>query len=343
MTKKIPVAILGATGMVGQKFCELLQDHPWFEIVALAASHRSEGKRFYEASEWKMATALKSSLANMPLLSCQADVPAQLLFSGLDSSVAGEIETSYVAKGYTVVSNARNHRMDPDVPLLIADVNPDHLDLLKTQKGSGKLVTNPNCSVIGIATALKPLCDAFGVEKVHAVTLQAVSGAGYPGVSSFDIVDNVIPFIAGEEEKIESEPLKILGSVTQRHSMQLSAQCNRVACLDGHMACLSVKLGKKTTREEILDAWKSYHSVPHSLKLPTAPQHSILYLDDPKHPQPKLHRHLDNGMVVTIGRLRPCHLFDWKFTLLSHNTIRGAAGMAILNAELLVAKKLLKS
>lgn len=343
MRKKIPVAILGATGMVGQKFIELLLDHPWFEIGALAASSRSHGKKYGEACEWKMATPLPLSISQMPVLSCQEDLGCALLFSGLDASVAGDIETAYVSKGCTVISNSRNHRMDADVPLLIADVNPEHLELLKTQAGPGRLVTNPNCSVIGIATALKPLIDHFGVEKAHVVTLQAISGAGYPGVASLDIVDNVIPFIAGEEEKVETEPLKILGTFSKDkiafHPLHLSATCNRVACLDGHMACLSIKLQKEATAEEIIAAWNHYTSEPQRLNLPSAPKRPLLYLEDPKHPQPKLHRNLERGMTVSIGRLRKCPLFDWKFALLSHNTIRGAAGTSLLNAELLFAKQ----
>lgn len=343
MVKKIPVGILGATGMVGQKFVELLSDHPWFEIVALTASERSQGKKYGEAMKWMMASPLPPRLANFPVLPSLPNLPCQVVFSGLDSEVAGEIEEKFAQSHYIVISNARNHRMDPTVPLLIPEVNSSHLELVKFQKFSrGMIITNPNCSVIGLTTALKPLIDQWGIEKVHVVTLQAISGAGYPGVPSFDILDNVIPFISGEEEKVQTEPLKILGSFQdgkiQPYQISISAQCNRVAVMDGHMACLSVKLSHPATAEEIIHAWQTFKSDPQSLNLPMAPIKPIIYLPDEKHPQPKLHRHLDKGMAVSIGRLRQCSLFDWKFAILSHNTIRGAAGCAILNAELMVKK-----
>lgn len=337
---KIPVAILGATGMVGQKFIELLQGHPWFTIVAVAASERSSGKSYKEAVSWKMATPLPPSIASLPVSSCRPDLPCKLVFSGLDSSVAGEIETAFAKAGYCVISNSRNHRLDPDVPLLIPEVNASHLALAFTQQHApGMIITNPNCSVIGIATALKPLDDLWGIEQVHVATLQALSGAGYPGVPSFDTLDNVIPFIAGEEEKIETEPLKILGALMQGkiapHTMRLSAHCNRVSVSDGHTACISVKLKKKATADEMIHAWQTFTAEPQQLKLPSAPLRPIIYHTEEAYPQPKLHRNLGSGMAVSVGRLRPCPLLDWKFTILSHNTIRGAAGCALLNAELL--------
>jgi aspartate-semialdehyde dehydrogenase len=341
--EKIPVGILGATGMVGQKFVELLSHHPWFEVVALAASERSEGKKYGEAMQWMMASPLPSRLANLIVQPCISNLPCQIVFSGLDSKVAGEIEEQFAQKGYIVISNSRNHRMAPDVPLLIPEINPEHLELTQLQRFSqGMIVTNPNCSVIGLTIALKPLIDKWGIEKVHVVTLQAISGAGYPGVPSFDILDNVIPFISGEEEKLETEPLKILGSLEnariQPYQMQISAQCNRVAVMDGHMACVSVKLKHPAKAQELISAWQTFASEPQALDLPTAPKNPVIYLTDDKHPQPKLHRHLDKGMAVAIGRLRKCSLFDWKFAILSHNTIRGAAGCAILNAELMLKK-----
>lgn len=343
LQKKIPVAILGATGMVGQKFVELLANHPWFEIAALAASERSQGKKYGEAMRWMMHSPLCSRIAAMPVRTCVPDLPCRIVFSGLDSSVAGEIEEEFAKAGYVVISNSRNHRMDADVPLLIPEINGSHLNLVKRQRyAPGMIITNPNCSVIGLATALKPLADRWGIEKTHVVTMQAISGAGYPGVPSFDIIDNVIPFISGEEDKVETEPLKILGSLLdyriEPYPMRISAQCNRVAVMDGHMACVSVKLEQHADSQEIIQAWQSYSAEPQSLNLPMAPKNPILYMEDEKHPQPKLHRHLDKGMAVSIGRLRPCALFDWKFALLSHNTIRGAAGCAILNAELMAAK-----
>ncbi len=341
--KKITVGILGATGMVGQKFIELLSAHPWFEITALAASERSVGKRYAEAMRWSMPATLLPEIGNMPVVSCQPDLPCDVVFSGLDSSIAGEIEISFAKAGYKVISNTSNHRMDSKVPLLIPEINGSHLELIQHQEyGKGAIITNPNCSVIGIAMALKPLLDNWGVEAVHAVTLQALSGAGYPGVPSMDILDNVIPFIAGEEAKIEREPLKILGHYENgeivSNTMRLSAHCNRVSVADGHLACVSVKLKHKSNAVDIIKAWEEFRGEPQHLNLPTAPKRPLIYLNDERHPQPKLHRSLESGMAVSIGRLRECPLLDWKFILLSHNTIRGAAGCAILNAELMVKK-----
>lgn len=340
--KKIPVGILGATGMVGQKFVELLSNHPWFEIASLAASDRSVGKRYGDAMKWAMPTSLPKHIADMKVVACEPTLPCKVVFSGLDSSVAGEIEKSFAQAGYKVISNSSNHRMDVDVPLLIPEINGDHLDLALQQGSSGSIVTNPNCSVIGICMALKPLLDLWGVESVNIVTLQALSGAGYPGVPSMDILDNVIPFIGNEESKVETEPLKILGkyqgSKITPYPMHLSAQCTRVAVADGHLACVSVKLKKKAKSDEIINAWRDFAGEPQRLNLPMAPKHPIIYLEDERHPQPKLHRNLEGGMAVSVGRLRECPLFDWKFIVLSHNTVRGAAGCAILNAELMAKK-----
>lgn len=341
--KKIPVGILGATGMVGQKFVELLSSHPWFEIVALSASDRSVGKRYGDAMKWSMQGALPQKIADMPVVACLPNLPCKVVFSGMDSSVAGEIEENFAAAGYQVISNSSNHRMDPNVPLLIPEVNGDHLKLIQHQRsGRGAIVTNPNCSVVGIALALKPLLDKWGIEAVNVVTLQALSGAGYPGVPSMDILDNVIPFISGEEAKVEQEPLKIMGTYHDHeivpYPMHLSAQCMRVCVADGHLACVSVKLKKEAKESEILSAWGSFEGEPQQLKLPMAPKRPIIYLEDERHPQPKLHRALEGGMAVSIGRLRKCPLLDWKFIILSHNTVRGAAGCAILNAELMAKK-----
>lgn len=339
--KKIPVGILGATGMVGQKFVELLSSHPWFEIVALAASDRSAGKRYIEAIKWSMPKPLPLHTADMPVMNCEPNLPCKIVFSGLDSSVAGKIEENFAKAGYHVISNSSNHRMDPHVPLLVPEINSEHLKLIQHQQfGRGAIITNPNCSVIGITMALKPLLDNWGIEAVNVVTLQALSGAGYPGVASMDILDNVIPFISGEEAKIEKEPLKIMGAYDEKgitpYPMSLSAQCTRVSVTDGHLACISIKLKKKTSAHEIISSWREFKGEPQHLNLPMAPKQPLIYLDDEKHPQPKLHRSLENGMAVSIGRLRECSLFDWKFIILSHNTIRGAAGGAILNAELMV-------
>lgn len=341
--EKISVGILGATGMVGQKFVELLSSHPWFEIVSLAASDRSIGKRYAEAMKWSMPTALSQKIADMPVGACLPHLPCKVVFSGLDSSVAGEIEENFAQAGYKVISNSSNHRMDPDVPLLVPEINGEHLKLIQHQHfGGGALITNPNCSVIGITMALKPLLDKWGIEAVNIVTLQALSGAGYPGVPSMDILDNVIPHIAGEEAKVEKEPLKIMGSYQENqiipYPMHLSAQCTRVSVTDGHLACVSVKFKKKAKANEMIAAWREFEGEPQRLKLPMAPKRPTFYLEDEKHPQPKLHRTLEGGMAVSVGRLRECPLLDWKFIVLSHNTIRGAAGCAILNAELMAKK-----
>jgi len=341
-TQKIPVGILGATGSVGQRFLELLSNHPWFEVVELAASDKSAGKKYSEATNWIMQSPLPEKFANMTVKKCEPNFDAKIVFSGLDASVAGEIETAFAEAGYYVISNARNHRFDDDVPLIIPEVNSEHLELLKSQKYKGGIVTNPNCSTIGLALALKPLHDNFGIEAVNVVTMQAVSGAGYPGLPSMDIIDNVIPFISGEEKKMETEPLKILGKFNSNKiefaDIKISAQCNRVAVIDGHTECVQVKLKTKTTVEEIIKVWKEFKSVPQELGLPSAPENPIVYFYEEKYPQPKIHRNIEKGMATSIGRLRECPIFDFKFVILSHNTIRGAAGGTILIAELMKVK-----
>ncbi len=342
MNPKIPVAILGATGSVGQKFIELLKDHPWFEIVALCASERSAGKPYAQAANWFQSTELPESIGKMVVQTCDASVSGQIVFSGLDSAVAGPIEQAMAKAGKIVVSNSRNHRMHDYVPLLVPEINADHLQMVVSQAygDGGAIVTNPNCSTIGLVLALKPLVDAFGVSEVSVVTMQALSGAGYPGVSSLDIIDNAVPFIGGEEDKIETEPLKIFGDLingrVEPAVMNISATCNRIAVIDGHMECVSVRLGRAATAEEIIEAWEDYRAEPQDMGLPTAPEQPIHYHREDHYPQPRKHRMLDKGMAVSIGRLRPCSILDWKFTLLSHNTIRGAAGGALLNAELMV-------
>lgn len=347
LQKKIPVGILGATGSVGQKFIAMLEDHPWFEITEVAASERSAGKKYKDVVNWILTTSLPKKIANLKVKECLPTLKCKITFSGLDSGIAGEVEDAFAKAGYIVVSNSKNHRMDNDVPLLVPEINSDHLGLIKTQKyGKGCIVTNPNCSTIGMVLALKPLQDAFGLTSVNVVTLQALSGAGYPGVSSLDIIDNVIPFISGEEGKMESEPLKILGKLKsnkiQNINLNISAQCNRVAVMDGHMECVQVKLNKKASIKEIKKVWNKFSGEPQRLKLPTAPKKPIHYFNEDKYPQPKIHRNIDKGMSVSIGRLREDKLFDFKFVVLSHNTVRGAAGGAILCAELMVAKKMIK-
>jgi len=279
--KKIQVAILGATGSVGQRFIELLINHPWFEVAELAASDRSAGKKYSEATNWIMQTPLPEKFANMIVKKCEPNLESKIAFSGLDASVAGEIESDFAKNGYYVVSNARNHRFDEDVPLMIPEVNPDHLDLLKSQNYKGGIVTNPNCSTIGMVLALKPLYDAFGLEAVNVVTMQAVSGGGYPGVPSLDIIDNVVPFIGGEENKMETEPLKILGKLSsnkiENAHFKISAQCNRVAVIDGHLETVQVKFKNKPSAEEIIKVWKEFKSVPQELDLRSAPEYPIVY------------------------------------------------------------------
>ncbi len=345
--KKIKVGILGATGSVGQKFIELLSNHPWFEITEVAASERSSGKKYKEAVNWILTSPLPKSVADLIVKNCEPNLDCKLVFSGLDSSIAGEVEINFANAGYVVVSNSKNHRMDSDVPLLVPEINSEHLQLVKHQKfNGGCIVTNPNCSTIGMVLALKPLLDNFGLEAVNVVTMQALSGAGYPGVSSLDIIDNVIPYISGEEPKLETEPLKILGKLNSNKidniNFKISAQCNRVAVVDGHLECVQVKLRKKTSIEEIKKVWNEFKSEPQKLNLPTAPLKPIYYFEEDKYPQPRIHRNIDKGMAVSIGRLREDSLFDYKFVILSHNTNRGAAGGAILCAELLKAQDYFK-
>jgi aspartate-semialdehyde dehydrogenase len=350
---KVPVGILGATGSVGQQFVELLADHPWFEVTALAASAASAGKPYGEVVRWHMSAPLPDEIARMPVAPCEPDLPCRIVFSALDASVAGDIERQFADAGYIVVSNARNHRMDPDVPLLVPEVNGDHLRLVERQRrggveasggrpvaGAGMIVTNPNCSTTGLVLAVKPLLDAFGLGAVNVVTLQAASGAGYPGVPSLDLLDNVIPHIGGEEDKLETEPKKILGAVGEggiaERELAISAACNRVAVLDGHTECVSVRLRDTPSLEDIIAAWQEFSALPQALSLPLAPQRPLRYFAEPQFPQPRLHRNLERGMTVSIGRLRPCPLLGYKFVALVHNTVRGAAGGAILNAELML-------
>ena len=341
--EKIPVAILGATGSVGQKFVQLLANHPWFEVNELCASDKSAGKKYKDAVDWFLPSPFPESVGEILVQKCEPKLKSKVVFSGLDSNVAGEVEAEFAKAGYKVISNSKNHRMDENVPLLIPEVNPDHLELIKTQSyGDGCIVTNPNCSVIGLVLALKPLLDNFGLEAVNVVTMQAISGAGHPRVVNLDIEDNVIPFIGGEEQKIESEPLKILGKLnkTEIHfnNFKISAQCNRVNVTDGHTECVQVNLKKKVSAEEIIHVWNNYISEPQKLKLPLAPNKPIHYSEDAAFPQPKHQRDTDKGMAVSIGRLRKDKIFDFSFVILSHNTVRGAAGGAILCAELMKAK-----
>ena len=346
MTKKLRVGILGATGMVGQRFIQLLEDHPQFEITALAASDRSQGKTFQDACTWRLNGEMPAFVKSMVVAAPQPPLDCQLIFSSLPGDIARESEGSFAMAGYPVISNSSAYRMDADVPLLIPEVNHDHLALLDAQQKrragqKGFIVTNPNCSTIMLALALAPLHFKFGVKSVVATTMQALSGAGYPGVASLAISDNVLPFIEGEEEKIEQETLKILGRVASETiedaSMNVSAQCHRVNVTDGHMAAVRVKLSQATGIEDIKSTLSSFTSIPQELRLHSAPEHPIIVREELDRPQPRLDRDAGKGMSVTIGRVLPDNVLDYRFVALSHNTIRGAAGAAILNAELLLA------
>ncbi|MBM3772906.1 MAG: aspartate-semialdehyde dehydrogenase [Acidimicrobiia bacterium] len=338
----IPVGILGATGMVGQQFIACLTNHPWFTVDWLGASERSQGKAFRDAAAWRLASPLPDRIAKKVVEQAAPGNAPKLVFSGLDSSVAGEIEAAFAAAGHIVVSNSRNYRMEQTVPLLIPEVNADHLELLRCQSVAtgwkGAVVTNPNCSTVVLAMALAPLRQ-FGLKTGLVTTLQAISGAGYPGVPSWDILGNIIPFIGGEEDKVESEPRKILGTLKgdriDYHPVKLSATTTRVPVQNGHSMSVSVGLEQRPTPEAIIDAWNSFRGRPQELELPTAPPQPIVYRAEQNRPQPILDVNSDNGMTVTVGRLRTCALFDYKFVALGHNTIRGAAGAAVLNAELM--------
>lgn len=343
--KRLPVAILGATGLVGQRLIQLLDDHPWFEISALAASDNSAGKKYADAVKWQLPTRIPDAVRARVVQSCEPPLDAALIFSALPSDVASQIEDDFADAGYLVSSNASPHRMDPDVPLVIPEVNPGHLALINVQRArrKGAIICNPNCSTIHIALALKPLDDAFGLKRVVVTTMQALSGAGYPGVPSLDILDNVIPYIGGEEKKLETEPLKLLGKLEGNRvtdaNMKISASCNRVATWDGHLEAASVEFLTKPTLDQVRTAMIQFTSEPQALQLPTAPERPIVVRDEPDRPQPRLDRDEGRGMASVVGRIRECSVFDYKFLVLGHNTIRGAAGGTLLNAELLVAKK----
>jgi len=346
MTKKFRVGILGATGMVGQRFIQLLEDHPQFEITALAASDRSQGKSFQDACIWRLAGEMPAFVKSMTVEAPQPPLDCELIFSSLPGDIARESEGAFARAGFPVISNSSAFRMDSDVPLLIPEVNPEHLALLDVQRKNragqqGYIVTNPNCSTIMLALALAPLHAKFGVGSVVATTMQALSGAGYPGVASLAISDNVLPFIEGEEEKVEQETLKILGKLNgariEEAPMAVSAQCHRVNVTDGHLAAVRVKLLRPATIDEVSAALASFTALPQALRLHSAPERPIIVREELDRPQPRLDRDAGNGMSVTIGRLRPDNVLDYRFVALSHNTIRGAACAAILNAELLIA------
>ncbi len=347
--KKIEVGVLGATGAVGQQFIALLATHPWFSVSWLGASHRSEGKAYRDACAWRLPMPLPDAVAGQLVDQAVPDRAPKLVFSGLDSSVAGEIEAAFASAGHIVVSNSKNHRMAADVPLLVPEVNADHLALLSAQRKKrawdGCIITNPNCVVVVVAMALAPLRQ-FGLRAAFVTSLQAISGAGYPGVASWDILGNVIPFIGGgEEEKIETETSKILGqmnaSSVHHHALTLSASVNRVPVAHGHTTSISIALEQRPDPAALVAAWRGFRGKPQELRLPSAPEQPIVYLDEQDRPQPALDANRGNGMTVTVGRLRPCSVLSHKFVALGHNTIRGAAGAAILNAELMHREGLL--
>lgn len=347
------VGILGATGAVGQKFIRLLQNHPWFEIAALGASERSAGKKYKDAANWIEDVNRPEYVAEMTVKKCSPSEfkGVDFVFSGMDASVAGEIEQAFAEAGIPVISNAKNFRMDPTVPLLVPEVNPDHIELIKhqtfTKDGSGWIVTNPNCVAVPLSLALKPIHEAFGIEAMIVTTMQAISGAGYPGVPSLDILGNLVPFIGGEEPKIAPETHKLLGSyadgVITEPDFSVQATCTRVPVVNGHTAAVTIKLAKKPSSiEEVREVVENFKNPIAELGLPFAPKQAIKLHTEDRYPQPRLHADHENGMQLHMGRLRDAEVFDISFVCMAHNTIRGAAGGAILNAELLVKKGFLK-
>lgn len=350
--RKWRAGVLGATGMVGQRIVKLLAGHPWFELTGVAASERSTGKCYADAVRWHLEGPIPEPARGLVVKDLEPTLPCDFVFSALDSEVAGEAEEIFARAGYPVVSNSKNHRMDPDVPLLIPEVNASHVNSILVQQknrkyGGGFMVTNPNCSTAGLVLVLKPLADAFGLEKLFVVTMQAVSGAGYPGVPSMDALGNVIPFISGEEEKMETEPQKLLGKWDGNRfidaGLGISAHCNRVAVVDGHTECVSVRLKKTATIEEVRETLRNFEVSDELAALPTAVKRPVVVLDESDRPQPRKDANAGHGMAAVVGRVRECPLLDVKLTLLSHNLVRGAAGAALLNAELLAARGFLKT
>ena len=344
--KKLEVGVLGATGMVGQRLASLLENHPWFELKWLGASDRSAGKTYAEACNWRLRDPMPEGVRGLPVHECIPEAGApHLLFASLDGKVAGEVEGAFARAGHAVVSNSGHYRMEPDVPLVIPEVNADHLGLVRAQRRergwSGMIVTNPNCTAIGLVMSLVPLERAFGLSKVLMTSMQAVSGAGYPGVPTLDILGNVIPHIGGEEEKVESETRKLLGKLNdgavQPGEFAVSAHCNRVMVEDGHTETVSVALRTRASLEDLLGAWQGYRAVPEVQALPSAPRHPIVLREEKDRPQPKFDLNTERGMAAVVGRVRPCPVLEYKYVVLSHNTIRGAAGAAILNGELMKA------
>lgn len=343
MGEKVDVAVLGATGSVGQRFVQLLADHPWFRVAELVASERTAGNRYGDAVDWRISAAPPAEAAGLEVQHHEQPVKSPIVFSALPGGIAREVESSLAAEGKAVFSNARDNRMENDVPLMIPEVNADHAEAVRYQQQQrgwdrGFIVANPNCSTIHLVLALKPIWDAFGIDKAMVTTLQAASGAGYPGVSSLDLVDNVVPYIGGEEEKIEIETKKLLGGwdgqAFSYADITVSAQCNRVPVRDGHTEAVSLKLNRSASVDDVRDVLAGFTGVPQELGLPSAPAHPIVVREQADRPQPNLDRDVERGMASVVGRVRECPIFDVKFVVLGHNTVRGAAGASILNAEL---------
>lgn len=348
MIRPMEVGVLGATGMVGQHFVKFLREHPWFRLTWLGASDRSAGKKYRDATAWRLDGGMPDGVRERVVEECKPGNAPKLVFSAMDASVATEIEQEFARAGHWVVSNSRNHRMDADVPLLIPEINADHLKVIPAQQQargwSGAIVTNPNCSTIVLAMSLAPL-KPFGIRRVVATTLQAISGAGYPGVASMDINANVIPYIGGEEEKMQQETQKILGDRAGDRlaplAARVSAHCNRVPVLDGHTVATSVELERTPSPADALAAIRAWRGLPQERQLPSAPAEPVQYLEAADRPQPRRDAERDRGMAVFVGRLRECPVFGLKYVALGHNTIRGAAGAAVLNAELMVSEGML--
>ncbi len=338
---RAPVAVLGATGSVGQRFVQLLADHPWFRLAEVVASERSAGQRYGEATDWRLSADMPAGARELVVKGYDASLESPVVFSALPGEVAEEIEQRMAREGRALFSNTSFHRMGADIPLLIPEVNPDHaaaIDVQRKQRGwSGFIVTNPNCSAIHLVLALKPLHDAFGIDALAVTTMQAVSGAGYPGVPSLDMIDNVVPFISTEEEKMTEETKKLLGGFDgtfQPADLVMSAHCNRVPVREGHTECVSIRFRKAATPADAAEAMAAFRARPQELELPSAPKRPVIVRSERNRPQPILDREAENGMATTVGRVRECPLLGTKFVLLGHNTIRGAAGASILNAEL---------
>ncbi len=350
MKNKIPVAVLAATGSVGQRFISLLENHPWFEVAEITASDRSVGKTYQEACHWLLADPMPESVKKLVLLPTEANSiqKSVIAFSALPADIAKNVEPDFARKGVFVCSNASAYRKDPLVPILVPEVNPDHLDILEKQQKAygwtGGIITNPNCTTCAFVVPLNAIDKAFGIQKAVIFSMQAISGAGYPGVASMDIIDNVIPFIGGEEEKVEFEPTKIMGtyqdSSIQLHPILISAHTNRVAVVDAHTICLSFSTNRKTSKDEIISVLKNYQMPELCVGLPSCPERGIIYREEDNRPQPRLDRNMGRGMSTSVGRIREDHIFDFRMVSLSHNTIMGAAGGSIFNGELLARKKM---